>query len=175
MLLPHISSMVPPTPVQQCGRITDHWPNFRHNKAGCIWHKWVGKLGNKRSCWWDRTFTCWQLEDLTYSHPGIEHLVTNIDVWLMGHAMIRPTPGFIWGAARKEAKAHYGNVIFGISSLYCLHVLSSFRYEWHFYLRGGELLGNKSRRRNPPPWGDTFQELRLRAHHLITWMKQCNE
>lgn len=48
----------------------------------------------------------WQteiLKDLSRAHPGLRETVTNIDVMLWGHAMVRPRPGFIWGPGRMSA------------------------------------------------------------------------
>lgn len=44
------------------------------------------------------------LAELLEVHPSLSGEVVSIDSWRWGHAMIRPTPGFIWGrrqAARK--------------------------------------------------------------------------
>ena len=43
------------------------------------------------------------LGDLAPSHVGFESLVTQIDIMLWGHAMIRPVPGFLWGEARRRS------------------------------------------------------------------------
>lgn len=48
---------------------------------------------------WRRIF----LTELLHLHPELEGHVERIDVWVSGHAMIRPTRGFIWGDARKMA------------------------------------------------------------------------
>ena len=48
----------------------------------------------------------WQkiiLKELLTIHPEIEGYVERMDLWIWGHAMVRPTKGFIWGKARKEA------------------------------------------------------------------------
>ena len=53
-----------------------------------------------------RTYDDWQkifLKELLTVHPEIEGHVERMDFWIWGHAMIRPTKGFIWGEARKEA------------------------------------------------------------------------
>ncbi len=42
------------------------------------------------------------LDSLAAPHPHLAEHVQNIDLWLWGHGMIRPTPGFIWGAARQH-------------------------------------------------------------------------
>ncbi len=57
------------------------------------------------------------LADLSVPHPDIRKLVSNIDVWLWGHAMIRPVPGFIWGAARAQMQQQLGNIVFAHSDL----------------------------------------------------------
>ncbi len=53
-----------------------------------------------------RTYGDWQkiiLKELLTVHPEIEGHVERMDLWIWGHAMIRPTKGFIWGEARKQA------------------------------------------------------------------------
>jgi len=42
------------------------------------------------------------LKGLQAAHPDLEEHVTQADVWLWGHGMIRPDPGFIWGADRQQ-------------------------------------------------------------------------
>jgi predicted NAD/FAD-binding protein len=54
----------------------------------------------------DRSYHDWQkiiLRELLAVHPELEGNIERVDVWLWGHAMIRPVPGFIWGAARRRA------------------------------------------------------------------------
>ncbi len=50
------------------------------------------------------------MNDLAAMHPEIGSLVTRIDVMLYGHAMIVPTPGFIWSADRGLRSAAVGRV-----------------------------------------------------------------
>lgn len=57
------------------------------------------------------------LTDLTQAHPDLANHITNLDVWLWGHAMVRPIPGFIWGAGRALMKQPIGNVVFAHSDL----------------------------------------------------------
>ncbi|MEQ1877580.1 MAG: NAD(P)-binding protein [Bdellovibrionia bacterium] len=52
------------------------------------------------------------LKDLR--RTGIEPFVNRLDVWLWGHGMIRPTPGFIWGTERSE---RHGTVFFAHSDM----------------------------------------------------------
>lgn len=47
----------------------------------------------------------WQamiLKELLQVHPELEGYVRHLDIWLWGHGMIRPDPGFLWGAARQQ-------------------------------------------------------------------------
>lgn len=56
----------------------------------------------------DRPLAEWQAmvrDDLTAMHPDLEDAIQSIDIWRWGHAMIRPAPGFIWGAAQRAAEA----------------------------------------------------------------------
>jgi glycine/D-amino acid oxidase-like deaminating enzyme len=51
----------------------------------------------------DRPVEAWQElveADLLRMNPDLEGAIGRIDIWRWGHAMIRPVPGFIWGAAR---------------------------------------------------------------------------
>jgi protoporphyrinogen oxidase len=57
------------------------------------------------------------LTDLERAHEGLDGAVQRIDVWRWGHAMIRPVPGFIWGAARRRAAEPVGRVQFAHSDL----------------------------------------------------------
>jgi protoporphyrinogen oxidase len=57
------------------------------------------------------------LADLGRAHGGLEALVDRIDVWRWGHAMVRPSPGFIWGPDRRKAAEPYGRVHFAHSDL----------------------------------------------------------
>jgi len=42
------------------------------------------------------------LNDLSRAHPDIRQCVSHIDIMRLGHAMIRPTPGFIFSAERER-------------------------------------------------------------------------
>ncbi len=51
------------------------------------------------------------LADLERAHPDIRELATRIDIARHGHAMVRPTPGFIWGV-RQRFEHSWGHVHF---------------------------------------------------------------
>jgi len=57
------------------------------------------------------------LTDLGRAHRGLEAALERIDVWRWGHAMIRPTPGFLWGTSRRRAAEPFGRVHFAHSDL----------------------------------------------------------
>lgn len=52
------------------------------------------------------------LKELSRAHRNIRNEISNIDVWIWGHGMIRPVPGFISGTARKKAAMPVLNKIF---------------------------------------------------------------
>lgn len=54
----------------------------------------------------DRSLAEWQAiveADLLATNPDLKGAIRRIDLWRWGHAMIRPTPGFLWGAERETA------------------------------------------------------------------------
>jgi hypothetical protein len=55
--------------------------------------------------------------DLDRVHPGIHSHIRNIDVWVWGHGMIRPVPGFIWGEARQMMQQAHGRIVFAHSDM----------------------------------------------------------
>ncbi len=50
--------------------------------------------------------------ELEYAHPGITPFIEHADVWIWGHGMIAPGPGFIWGESRRKAGESIDNKIF---------------------------------------------------------------
>ncbi len=57
------------------------------------------------------------LADLSKAHPDLADCVTRIDVCRMGHAMIRPTPGFLASTARRDLRAASSGLYFAHSDL----------------------------------------------------------
>ncbi|MBC3538222.1 FAD-dependent oxidoreductase [Rufibacter sediminis] len=51
------------------------------------------------------------LQELEKAHPSIREEVEQLDVWVWGHGMIKPTPGFIWGPDREAAAQPIQNKI----------------------------------------------------------------
>jgi hypothetical protein len=67
-----------------------------------------------------RTYDDWCdliVGDLSEPHPNIADHITHLDVWIWGHAMIRPVPGFIWGATRQAMQPNLENLVFAHSDL----------------------------------------------------------
>ncbi|MBQ7568296.1 NAD(P)/FAD-dependent oxidoreductase [bacterium] len=57
------------------------------------------------------------LSDLSVPHPDLPSLVTRMDIMLLGHAMIRPIPGLIWGDERQRAQRQRERILFAHSDL----------------------------------------------------------
>lgn len=56
------------------------------------------------------------IEDLSYAHKNIRDNIENLDVWVWGHAMVRPTPNLIW-SQRKKWGSRSGNIHFAHSDM----------------------------------------------------------
>lgn len=57
------------------------------------------------------------LADLGVAHPDLPGLTSRLDVMRWGHAMIRPRPGFMWSAARRESARAFRGIHFASSDL----------------------------------------------------------
>jgi len=68
------------------------------------------------------------LEDLGRMHKGLEARVESVDVWIWGHGMIRPVPGFVWGEARQAALAPLGPIHFAHSDMSGLSIFEEAQY-----------------------------------------------
>ncbi len=59
--------------------------------------------------------------ELEHMHPGISKAIRSLDLWIWGHGMVGPQPGFIWGStterARQAAAKPYGRIHFAHSDL----------------------------------------------------------
>lgn len=63
----------------------------------------------------NKTYDQWLkifIDELEYAHPGITEHIEATDIWVWGHGMIAPSPGFMWGQARSMAARPIGNKIF---------------------------------------------------------------
>lgn len=57
------------------------------------------------------------MADMKNAHVNVDGLIERIDIWLWGHAMVRPEPGFISGINRTMAEESLGNIHFAHSDL----------------------------------------------------------
>lgn len=57
------------------------------------------------------------LDDLSRAHPDIRDCVSRLDICRMGHAMIRPTPGFLTSAARLRLRDGPDRIFFAHSDV----------------------------------------------------------
>ncbi len=68
------------------------------------------------------------LADLERAHPDIRDCVSRIDVMRMGHAMVRPTPGFLADPARQALADARGPVFYAHSDLSGLSLFEEAQY-----------------------------------------------
>ncbi len=57
------------------------------------------------------------LADLSGPHPDLRKHLTHLDVWLWGHAMARPVPGFLHGPERAAMSQPLGKIHFAHSDM----------------------------------------------------------
>lgn len=55
--------------------------------------------------------------DMEKAHPEIREIVEKIDIYVWGHGMVSPAPGYIWGEARRAMLAPAGRVHFAHSDM----------------------------------------------------------
>jgi glycine/D-amino acid oxidase-like deaminating enzyme len=69
------------------------------------------------------------LRDLSRAHPDIRNCVSRIDIMRLGHAMIRPAPGFISSEERRRFAGHtVGNLFLANSDLSGLSLFEEAQY-----------------------------------------------
>jgi hypothetical protein len=76
------------------------------------------------------------IRDLSKAHHKIEEHIENVDVWLWGHGMVRPVPGFVWSEVRRKAAQPVGGRIFFAHS--DLSGISLFEEAFHHGIRAAE-------------------------------------
>jgi len=84
----------------------------RKRAAGMSYDAWAGLI----------------VKDLSYMHSGIENYIEELDVWVWGHAMPGPTPGFIWGKARFQAMRPLGRIFFAHSDMSGISIFEEAQY-----------------------------------------------
>lgn len=80
----------------------------------------------------NKTYTEWCeeiLSDLEFTHRDIRKKVSHIDIWIWGHAMVRPTVGFIWGEARQGISSNIGRIYFAHSDMSGISIFEEANYQ----------------------------------------------
>jgi len=68
------------------------------------------------------------LSDLEYAHKDIRECVTRIDIMRMGHAMIRPSPGFLFSKDRERWTNPGGRIFYANSDLSGISLFEEAQY-----------------------------------------------
>ena len=68
------------------------------------------------------------LADLSRAHPDLRDCASRIDICRMGHAMIRPTPGFLSSAVRHQLRAARDRLFYAHSDLSGLSIFEEAQY-----------------------------------------------
>ena len=68
------------------------------------------------------------LDDLARAHPDIRDCVSRVDICRMGHAMIRPTPGFLGSSGRHFLQASKDGLFYAHSDLSGISIFEEAQY-----------------------------------------------
>ena len=68
------------------------------------------------------------LSDLERAHPDIRQCVSHMDIMRIGHAMVRPAPGFMFSSERERWLKPLGNVFFANSDLSGFSIFEEAQY-----------------------------------------------
>ncbi|HEX6896166.1 MAG TPA: FAD-dependent oxidoreductase [Bryobacteraceae bacterium] len=68
------------------------------------------------------------LSDLERAHPDIRQCVSHIDIMRLGHAMIRPSTGFMFSDERERWRKPLGNIFFANSDLSGFSIFEEAQY-----------------------------------------------
>ena len=95
-------------PVPRATVLTHYWPlddtpprEARQQSLARTHAEWCGQI----------------VTDLRRAHPDIAAHIRNLDIWLWGHGMIRPIPGFISGETRRQMLQPHGAIHFAHSDM----------------------------------------------------------
>lgn len=95
------------------------------------WALASGPPARNRALLLEKDWSYWKeaiLTDLTRAHPDIRQCVSRIDIMRLGHAMVRPVPGFMFSAARRRFAESTGKVIYANSDLSGLSIFEEAQY-----------------------------------------------
>lgn len=68
------------------------------------------------------------LEDLERAHPDIRQCVSRVDIFRLGHAMVRPVPGFVFGEERRRIAASTGRLLYAHSDVSGFSIFEEAQY-----------------------------------------------
>lgn len=68
------------------------------------------------------------LADLERAHPDIRSCVSRIDIMRLGHAMIRPAPGFMFSEERRRRADQRGNILYANSDVSGISIFEEAQY-----------------------------------------------
>jgi phytoene dehydrogenase-like protein len=103
----------------------------RRRMLATPWEDWVERI----------------LGDLGRAHPGLGDLVENVDVYLWGHAMVRPRPSFMWSEALAASARPLGRLRFAHTDL---SGMALFEEAQHWGVRAAVEILEAEGRRVPP-------------------------
>jgi hypothetical protein len=103
----------------------------RRRLLATSWNEWVDAI----------------FADLERAHRGLRDLVENVDVYLWGHAMVRPRPGFLWSDALAVSARPLGRLRFAHTDL---SGMALFEEAQHWGVRAAaDILATEGRRLSP--------------------------
>lgn len=80
----------------------------------------------------ETSYADWQafvLDDLRSMHPKIEDDIQHLDLWVWGHGMTRPEPGFLTNQDRINTAKAYGNIHFAHTDLSGISIFEEAFYQ----------------------------------------------
>ncbi|MEO6722511.1 MAG: FAD-dependent oxidoreductase [Ferruginibacter sp.] len=93
-----------------------HLQQIEENKVFTYYYPLTEKSATEeRQLAYERSFTDWTnivVDDLSTAHNNVASKIINMDVWVWGHAMISPRPGFIHGLEKKQLQQPINDKIF---------------------------------------------------------------
>ncbi len=69
------------------------------------------------------------VDDLEQMLPSVSQNILNLDVWLWGHGMIKPTVGYLWGETRQQMLKNVGNIYFAHSDMSGISIFEEAQYQ----------------------------------------------
>jgi hypothetical protein len=109
--------------------------SFRSHNERSVWtFYWAlaaGPAVDNRRRLLDNNWDYWReqiLNDLSRAHPAIRDCVSRIDIMRLGHAMVRPTPGFVSSDMRRQLARPSGRLVYANSDLSGFSIFEEAQY-----------------------------------------------